>query len=234
MLNSESLQKNEFNDKIFRFESFWLSNENCNNVVADSWNAFLSSSVETKHEHCATSLKDWAMKSFGEIKHGIKVTEKKLAKAQRCSPDANMIAACNSLALDLDELHRIEEAYWHLRSRVNELRDGDSNKKYFHHKASSRKKRNLRGLEDSNGVWQTSKVDIEHLISEYFENIFATMSPVGFSKALEGLHRLVTDDMNSILDFDPTHEEICLALFQMHPTKAPGFDGFHAIFFHKF
>ena len=72
---------------------------------------------------------------------------------QRCSADANMIAACNSMALDLDELHRIEEAYWHMRLRVNEIRYGDSNTKYFHHKASSQIKRNLiRGPEDSNGV----------------------------------------------------------------------------------
>lgn len=45
---------------------------------------------------------------------------------------------------------------------------------------------------------------------------------------------MVNDDMNSILDEEPTNEEIREALFQMHPTKALGIDGFHALFFRKF
>ena len=36
----------------------------------------------------------------------------------------------------LDDLHSKHEAYWYLRSRVAEVRDGDRNSKYFHHKAS--------------------------------------------------------------------------------------------------
>ena len=118
---------------------------------------------------------------------------------------------------------------------MNEIRDGDSNTKYFHHNASSKKKRNLiRGLEDLVGSWRTSKADIERLITAYFDNIFATSSPFGFPEALEGINRLVTDEMNSVLDSKPTYEEIRSALFQMHPTKVPGIDGFHAIFFSKF
>ena len=57
-----------------------------------------------------------------------------------------------SLAKELDDLHRLEESYWHIRSRANEIKDGDNNSKYFHHKASSRKKRNtIVGFEDSQG-----------------------------------------------------------------------------------
>ena len=89
-------------------------------------------------------------------------------------------------------------------------------------------------MEDSNGKWLTSNADLERIITSYFEHIFATNSPFGFSKALDGIIPMVTESMNRVLEKEPTGEYIRSALFQMHPTKAPGIDGFHAIFFQKF
>lgn len=50
---------------------------------------------------------------------------------------------------------------------------------------------------------------------------------------MEGLTTVVTDEMNEILDMEPTNEEIKSVVFQMHPNKAPGPDGMHALFFQK-
>lgn len=128
------------------------------------------------------------------------------------------------MAEEFDKLHRLEEAYWHLRSRSNELKDGDNNTRYFHHKASSRTKQNLiRGMEDSNGRWLTSRTDIERLITAYFKNLFATSSPFGLPETLEGIDRVVTSEMNEVLDEEPTYDD----LFQMHPTKALGLSLIH-------
>lgn len=67
----------------------------------------------------------------------------------------------------------------------------------------------------------------------YFENILATSSPTGCPEALEGIDRVVSNEMNNVLDEEPTYKEVREALFQMHPTKAPEVYGFHAIFFQK-
>lgn len=132
LLCTENRKREECNEKLFRFESFWLSKEGYREVVSKFWNSNVSSPMHAKLEECGNSLKEWASKEFGEVKRLIKSTERKLANVQKQSPDANMIAS------ELDRLHGVEKAYWHLRSRVNELKDADKNTKYFHRKESSR------------------------------------------------------------------------------------------------
>lgn len=45
---------------------------------------------------------------------------------------------------------------------------------------------------------------------------------------------IVTEVMNENLETEPTSEEIRIVVFQMHHTKAPGTDAFHALFYQKF
>lgn len=112
-----------------------------------------------------------------------------------------MMNTCKSLAEELDSLHNIGESYWHLRSKANELRDGDKISKYFHHKASSRRRRNtIKGLYDGDGKWLTNKVDLERIIRAYYNKLFATSSPTGFSAALDGIGMVVTDEIYDKLE----------------------------------
>lgn len=61
---------------------------------------------------------------------------------------------CSMLEKKLEDLCDKQEAYWYIRSRMAEIKEGDRNIKYFHHKASQRRKRNeIKGLFDSSGSW---------------------------------------------------------------------------------
>ncbi|KAL2899875.1 hypothetical protein RDABS01_024957 [Bienertia sinuspersici] len=221
--------------KRFTFEALWLANGGCEGVVKEAWGGNAGASISTKLDTCASELSLWAKKTFGDVKKRIKEKERELKEWQGRVPDGPMLERCKEIVGELDDLQRLEETYWHARARANELRDGDKNTSYFHHKASQRRRRNfIKELEDSEGNVRKEEGAIGDIITSYFTNMFTSSNPSGFDEALVGIDNMVTEDMNASLVVEPTAEEIRDALFQMHPNKAPGVDGMHAIFSRSF
>ncbi|KAK5777463.1 hypothetical protein PVK06_045430 [Gossypium arboreum] len=61
----------------------------------------------------------------------------------------------------LDYLHAREERYWAQRSRVQWLKEGDGNTKYFYAKATGRLKKNsIKRIKDEIGNWVTDSKEI--------------------------------------------------------------------------
>ncbi|KAL0009469.1 hypothetical protein SO802_010971 [Lithocarpus litseifolius] len=85
------------------------------------------------------------------------------------------------------------------------MKHGDRNTKFFHSKATQRRKRNhISGAADQ--------------MEEY----------------LNAVPNKVTDNMQEVLLGEFTAEEVKVALFQMGPTKAPGPDDMNTLFYQKF
>ncbi|XP_021742799.1 uncharacterized protein LOC110708884 [Chenopodium quinoa] len=148
--------------KLFKFESLWLSNKQCAKVVSDHWMAGVSEPMHTRIANVAGGLSTWAARTFGVLKKKIINAEGLLKEIQGKRLDGALLEQCNAIRREIDELRRLEESYWYARARTNELRDGDKNTKYFHHKASQRKKRNaILGLFDEHGDWKNSKQELD-------------------------------------------------------------------------
>uniref|UniRef100_A0A803LGQ4 CCHC-type domain-containing protein n=1 Tax=Chenopodium quinoa TaxID=63459 RepID=A0A803LGQ4_CHEQI len=161
--------------------ALWLSQEECGSVVAQGWSDSAGLTMARRVAVCGVKLASWAALTFGSVKKRIKEGEEKLKELKTGVMDGAKLEECNSIAIDLEALYKLEESYWYARARLNELRDGDKNTKYFHHKASQRKVQNrIKGLFDENGEWFEERADLERLISAYFSNLFATSSPTGF------------------------------------------------------
>ncbi|XP_048502752.1 uncharacterized protein LOC125498565 [Beta vulgaris subsp. vulgaris] len=174
---------------------------------------------------------------FTKLDKQIGEAERKLAAAQQQAITDENCQLCVDLEKSLDELHEKREAYWYLRSRVAEVRDGDRNTSYFHHKASQRRKRNyVHGLFGNDGVWREDACDIEAIFAEYFASIFTSTNPSdsAFHEVLKFVEPVVTADCNRELLQPFTKDEVFAALQQMHPCKAPGPDGMHAILYQHF
>ena len=116
-----------------------------------------------------------------------------------------------------------EEVLWHQRSKVHWYKEGDKNAKFFHARASDRRRKNIiLGLWNENGRWCDDKESISATTVAYFQNIYTTTSPSCIKEITRAIPTQVTKEMNEELTRPFTGEEVIKALHQIHPTKAPG------------
>lgn len=143
-----------------------------------------------------------------------------------------MVETRKELTAQLDSLMAKNEIYWRQRSRALWLKASNRNTKFFHYKASSRKRRNtISRLEDENGKWQKSEPELEKTMVYYFQQLFSSNGNTDYEEVADVMRGCLSDEMNQKLLADFMAEEIRQALFQMHPSKAPGPDGFFPLFY---
>ena len=223
--------------KRFYFETNWLLDDSCEAEVQRAWDNSCGDRLMGRIESMAHCLGQWSAIKFKNLGKQIDTVEKDLHQAQQMPISDDTSRRCSALEKQLEDLNAKHEAYWYLRSRVMEVRDGDRNAKYFHHKATQRKKRNyVKGLYDDHGNWREDGDDIEEIFSSYFTSIFTSTRPsdAAFNEVLRCVDPIITAEWNQMLLKPFTKDEIYAALQQMHPCKAPGPDGMHAIFYQRF
>ena len=93
-----------------------------------------------------------------------------------------------------------ETRLWSQRSRVLWLKNGDSNSKFFHNKATQRFRKNtILGINDRGGIWQEQPDLIGDIIVDFFGELFTTCNPALGEDSLSFIPQLVTDEINEQL-----------------------------------
>ncbi|KAK2637418.1 hypothetical protein Ddye_032210 [Dipteronia dyeriana] len=131
-----------------------------------------------------------------------------------------------------------DEFYWKQRSRVNWLETGDRNTKFFHSRARTRKRKKncVERLIDSTSRVVDSEEGMAQVIKSFFSDLFISSNPSvnDISKATNNIRSVVSEENLGVLTAIFRMDEVRTAVFDLSPTKAPGPDRFHAIFFQKF
>ena len=139
-----------------------MTHPDCENIIRESWSqAHPRGSpiycLFEKIKKCPLDLIAWSRRTFGNTRTMLDAKQGELADLIRGGFGQNM-ERINGVKEEIREILHYEEVFWRQRSRSIWLPAGDKNTKFFHQRASQRRrKNNIEGLHDNDGVWQTKR-----------------------------------------------------------------------------
>uniref|UniRef100_A0A2N9GNK1 RNase H type-1 domain-containing protein n=1 Tax=Fagus sylvatica TaxID=28930 RepID=A0A2N9GNK1_FAGSY len=223
----------------FRFEEMWMSDSGCERTIMEAWSCDKPGTemfqVSHKLRECKYKLGTWSRECFGNIGKQIAETKLELKQAETLAIQGANVENLQNLRKKLNSLFKKEEKMWRQRSRSLWLANGDKNTKYFHSRATQRRRRNhIHSLRDNMGTLHETNEGMASLPINYYENLFTTSQPEQIDDVMAKVSRVVTEEMNKALIYEFTTPKVELAIKQMAPTKAPGPDGMPPVFYQKY
>ncbi|KAI8535207.1 hypothetical protein RHMOL_Rhmol10G0155700 [Rhododendron molle] len=230
----------DWGPKPFRFLDIWLFNPNCLKVAEETWNNVQVTGwagfILQKMRAIKDRLKVWNKEEFGDINCALAVVGSELnrldvlAEERQLTPDEKAVK-CKSKT-EFWRLSKLLESLWRQKSRVNWLKLGDKNTRFFQAMANNKYKRNMVGSIVVNGRVLEEPLDIKEATVEYFSRNFFE----------ERVHKVVlegefprTFSRSAALELEKEFEEgeIVATLKGCRNLKAPGPVGFNFSFVKK-
>lgn len=101
-----------------------------------------------------------------------------------------------------------------MHSRINWLKWGDRNTKFFHATTLQRRQRNrIRVLKDDDNMWVRDEHRLKELTQHFFSNLYKSDGQRDYGAILDQCPRIVTSEMNDTLTTEVTLEEFHKATF---------------------
>lgn len=118
------------------------------------------------------------------------------------------------------------------KSRLNWLRSGDSNTKFFHAVTKNRRAHNrIKSLLDDEGKEWFADKDLGKVAEQYFKVLFSSEGLGLDSVEWSEIPAIITPEQNSGLMKPVTVEEVKQVVFDINLSKCPGPDGMNGYFF---
>ncbi|KAL9686367.1 hypothetical protein QQ045_023824 [Rhodiola kirilowii] len=118
-------------------------------------------SLGEKLVNCSHELQRWNRVVFGKVQNRIKAIKKEIKQVKAEFRSEELIEKEAELHGELDEWLAREELLCRQRSRIEWLKEGDSNTTFFHTRASQRRRKNtVSKIKGKDGYWITVDADL--------------------------------------------------------------------------
>jgi hypothetical protein len=224
--------------KAFKYENVWQTHGDYDKVVVDLWRkAERGVGLKGFSKTLASlqsGLSSWGTTTFGDFKKKLSNLRRELDRVRRISVGRGPSLEEKRIMESINEVLIQEEIWIKQRSRVNWLKSGDRNTAYFHAFASQRKRINsISTLQREDGSWCDDVEEIKEEVQGFYKNLYTSEGAPEMQGLLDLVNEKVLQEDKANMDAEFTEEEVKKALFQMHPSKAPGVDGFTAGFYQR-
>ncbi|XP_048494804.1 uncharacterized protein LOC125494938 [Beta vulgaris subsp. vulgaris] len=220
----------DWGPKPFRFIDAWLSHKGCLEVVEKAWKEAIDVPIMEKLKTVKKELKAWNKQVFGNIDDKISSLEQEIHKWDSLANSRDLmepeLKERTWAQGELWDWHKKREMLWAQKSRVQWLKLGDKNTKFFHICASVRRSKNNISSLQLNGVKVSNPESIKKEAVSFFKELFKeepfprpTFSGLDFPKLS------VVQAENLVAPF--SLEEIDSAVTACNSKKAPGPDGYN-------
>ncbi|XP_075083639.1 uncharacterized protein LOC142167374 [Nicotiana tabacum] len=183
--------------KPFRSENIWCTYSDFVNLVRNNW---LNSNLLEATHRFTINVSNWSKETFGD---NFRKKKRILARLKGIQNSHNYVYSLFlqnlefSLKEEFNNIFKLEEDCWRLRSRIFWLSDGDANTTFFHITASNGRRRRRRRnhisfFKDDQGNWIDKQRDILTHAQSFFVKSFKT------SYCLTNK----TDDISDLVNFD--------------------------------
>ncbi|XP_052477251.1 uncharacterized protein LOC128032614 [Gossypium raimondii] len=161
--------------------------------------------------------------------------EDRLMNLYTQDPSDEVLAEIMEVQLGLNWEAEKEELFWEQRAWVNWLKNRDRNTSFFHKVVVQRHFHcRISELEDGAGKNTNSTEEFLQVASDYFGKLFSASESGSDEHLFSLVEEKVTSSMNERLLRQFTEEDIAYAVKSLAPLKAPGLDGFPALFFQRY
>jgi hypothetical protein len=159
--------------KPFRFENWWLLEEDYDATAKESWAKSANRPFHQKIKYLANDLKKWRRKK-PRIDEQLQRVEERILHAQSLHPSLQDYDLQAHLAQQHQQLLEKDEHFHLQRAKKDWAMHGDRNTRFFHQAIiKGTRKDMITYLQNSDGTESTTHEQLAHTLLRYFYDIFA-------------------------------------------------------------
>lgn len=226
----------------FRFLNALASHDQFKEAVVMGWgeaqgNATMNQ-VWMKLKNVKKELKKLNSKEFAQVAEKVEDARHRLYEAQVQLQDD--IANIELQQAEREHTHQlkywsaVEESIMKQKSRIDWLKLGDANTKFFHASMKQRQQRNrMKTIFKADNTLCKEPKEIRAEVENFYKGLLGTKASVLPHVDLHAVRNgptLETEDQTNLIQ-EVTRGEVDAAIKSIHGDKAPGIDGFNSCFF---